>query len=101
MPVVFTPFQMQKKQTTQTSSKHRARSHFTGPMSSMPLVMPSTLCLRSEKESSDRFPPTNQIKAKQRGPRIGPRIGPQIGPGLRESVTVQLAEHLTKRNTSA
>lgn len=44
-PVDLTPFQMQKKQMTQTSSKHRARSHLTGPISSMPLLIPSTLCL--------------------------------------------------------
>lgn len=44
-PVDFTPFQMQKKQMTQTSSKHRARSHLIEPISSIPLVIPSTLCL--------------------------------------------------------
>ncbi|KAF3856809.1 hypothetical protein F7725_017532 [Dissostichus mawsoni] len=47
----MTPFQMQKKQMTQTSSRHRARSHLTGPISSIPLLMPSTLCLQHRKES--------------------------------------------------
>lgn len=46
-PVDLTPFQMQKKQMTHTARRHRARSHFRGPMSSMPLEMVRTLRLRT------------------------------------------------------
>lgn len=47
-PVDLTPFQMQKKQMTQTSSRHKARSHLMGPMSSIPLLMSNTLRLHRE-----------------------------------------------------
>lgn len=64
-PVDLTPFHMQKKQMTQTMSKHKARSHFTGPRSCMPVLMARTLFLqrkskpvRSGKDSpgQNRFP---------------------------------------------
>ena len=46
-PVDLTPFQMQKKQMTHTASRHRARSHFRGPMSSIPVEMVRTLRLET------------------------------------------------------
>lgn len=44
-PVDLTPFQMQKKQITHTARRHRARSHFKEPMSSIPEEMLKTLRL--------------------------------------------------------
>lgn len=45
-PVDLTPFQMQKKHITHTARRHRARSHFRGPMSSIPVEMLRTLRLQ-------------------------------------------------------
>lgn len=49
-PVDLTPFQIQKKQMTQTPSRHRARSHLTSPISSMPLEMLRTLRLLERRQ---------------------------------------------------
>lgn len=51
-PVDLTPFQMQKKQISQTKSRQRARSHFKEPGSSIPEDKLSTLRLQANRATS-------------------------------------------------
>ena len=48
----LTPFQMQKKQTSQTSRRQRARSHFSAPGSSIPEDRLSTCRLQANRAPS-------------------------------------------------
>lgn len=53
LPVDLTPFQMQKKQTSQTRRRQRARSHFRAPGSSIPEDKLSTFRLQANRAKSD------------------------------------------------
>lgn len=55
-PVDLTPFQMQKKQTSQTRRRQRARSHFKEPGSSIPEDKLSTLRLQANRATSQVAP---------------------------------------------
>lgn len=65
-PVDLTPFQMQKKQTSQTKRRQRARSHFSEPGSSIPEDKLSTLRLEANRATSKWGPAPGQ-----REPRLG------------------------------
>lgn len=69
-PVDLTPFQMQKKQISQTKRRQRARSHFREPGSSIPEDKLSTLRLRANRATSQWG-----SRPGQGEPRLGLRLG--------------------------
>lgn len=82
-PVDLTPFQMQKKQTSQTKRRQRARSHFSEPGLSIPEDKLSTLRLEANRTTG------------QWGPALGQR---EQRPGLQQAEVQTLAQvlHLHK-----
>lgn len=77
LPVDLTPFQMQKKQTSQTSRRQRARSHFSAPGSSIPEDRLRTCRLQANRAPSQtgwpgagRAAPGFQEAAAQPGSKL-------------------------------
>lgn len=60
-PVDLTPFQMQKKQTSQTRRRQRARSHLRVPSSLMPEDRLSTFRLQASKATVSQGPDPSRL----------------------------------------